>query len=214
MLLKKGVYPYEYMDSWENFDETTLSPKEGFYSNLNLEDIGDEDYAHAQKVWDVFEIKTLGEYHNLYAQSDTLLLADVLKNFRNKYLEIYELDAIYFVSAPGLAWQACFKKTGLKLELLTDYHMLLMIEKEIRGGICQAAHRYFKANDKYMNNYDKKIDSSYIIYRILDGNNLYGRAMSQKLPVNGFKCVKKLSKFNEDLKKNMMKIVIEDILLK
>ena len=92
--------------------------------------------------------------------------------------------------------------------------MLLMIEKEIRGGICQAAHRYFKANDKYMNNYDKKIDSSYIIYRILDGNNLYGRAMSQKLPVNGFKCVKKLSKFNEDLKKNMMKIVIEDILLK
>ena len=103
MLLKKGVYPYEYMESWENFDETTLSPKEGFYSNLNLEDIGDEDYAHAQKVWDVFEIKTLGEYHNLYAQSDTLLLADVLKNFRNKYLEIYELDAIYFVSAPGLA---------------------------------------------------------------------------------------------------------------
>ena len=106
LLLRKGIYPYEYMDSWEKFDETTLPPKEAFYSNLNLEDISDEDYAHAQKVWDVLEIKKLGEYHNLYAQTDTLLLEDVLENFRNKCLEIYELDPIYFVSAPGLAWQA------------------------------------------------------------------------------------------------------------
>ena len=92
---------------------------------------------HAQKVWDVFEIKNRGEYHNLYVQSDTLLLADVFENFRNKCLEIYELDPINFVSAPGLAWQACLKKTGVKLELLTDYYMLLMIEKRIRGGIFQ-----------------------------------------------------------------------------
>ena len=99
------------MDSWEKFDENTLPPK-GFYSNLNLEDISDEDYAHAQKVWDVFEIKNLGEYHNLYVQSDTLLLKDKFKNFRNKCLEIYKLDPVYFVSAPGLAWQACLKKTS------------------------------------------------------------------------------------------------------
>ena len=112
MLLRKGVYPYEYMDSWEKFDETTLPPKEAFYSNLNLEDISDEDYAHAQKVWDVFEIKNRGEYHDLYVQSDTLLLADVFENFRNMCLEIYELDPVYFVSAPRLAWQACFIKTG------------------------------------------------------------------------------------------------------
>ena len=144
MLLRKGVYPYEYMDSWEKFDETTLPPKEAFYSNLNLEDISDEDYAHAQKVWDVFEIKNRGEYHDLYVQSDTLLLADVFENFRNMCLEIYELDPTYFVSAPGLAWQACLKKTGVKLELLTDYDMLLMVEKGIRGGICQATHRYAK----------------------------------------------------------------------
>ena len=107
LLLRKGVYPYEYMDSWEKFDETALPPKKDFYSNLNLEDISDEDYAHAQKVWDVFEINNLGEYHDLYVQSDTLLLADVCENFRNMSLEIYELDPIYFVSAPGLAWQAC-----------------------------------------------------------------------------------------------------------
>ena len=109
LLLRKGVYPYEYMDSWEKFDETTLPPKESFYSNLNLEDISDEDYAHAQKVWDVFEINNLGEYHDLYVQSDTLLLADVYENFRNMCLEKYRLDSAHFVSAPGLAWQACLK---------------------------------------------------------------------------------------------------------
>ena len=129
LLLRKGVYPYEYMDSWEKFDETTLPPKEAFYSNLNLEDISDEDYAHAQKVWDVFQIKNRGEYHDLYVQSDTLLLSDVFENFRNKCLEIYELDPIYFVSAPGLAWQVCLKKTGVKLGLITDNDMILMIEE-------------------------------------------------------------------------------------
>ena len=117
---------------------------------------------------------------------------------RNKCLEIYELDPIYFVSAPGLAWQACLKKTGVKLELITDYDMLLMIEKGIRGRICQARQRYVKANNKYMKNSDKNNEPSYIEY--LDTNNLYGWAMSQKLPVKGFRWVKpkKLSKFNED----------------
>ena len=94
----------------------------------------------------------IGEYHNLYVQSDTLLVADVFENFRNKCLEIYGLDPIYFVSAPGLAWQACLKKAEVKLELLTDYYMILMIEKGIRGAICQATHRYVKANNKYMKN--------------------------------------------------------------
>ena len=138
------------MDSSEKFDETTLPPKEAFYSNLNLKYIRDEDYAHAQKVCDVFEIKNLGEYHDLYVQSDTLLLADIFENFRNKCLEIYGLDPVYFVSAPELAWQACLKKTEVKLELLTDYNIILMVEKGIRSGICQAVHRYAKANNKYI----------------------------------------------------------------
>ena len=89
-------------------------------------------------MWGVFEIKNLGEYRDLYVKSDTLLLSDVFENFRNKSIEMYELDPIYFVSSPGLAWQACLKKARVKLELLTDYDMLLMIEKGIRGGICQA----------------------------------------------------------------------------
>ena len=101
LLLRKSVYPYEYMNSWEKFDETALLPKEAFYSNLNLEDINNEDYAQVQKVWEVFEITNLGEYHDLYVQSDTFLLADVFENLRNMYLEIYDLDPIYIVSAPG-----------------------------------------------------------------------------------------------------------------
>ena len=113
-------------------------------------------------------------------------------------LDIYELDPVYFVFAPGLAWQACLKTTEVRLELLTGYDMTLMIEKGIRGAICQAIHRYAQADNKYMKNYDKNIESSYLIY--LDANNLYGWAMSHKLPVNGFKWLKKkkLSKFNED----------------
>ena len=124
MLLRKGIYPYEDMDNWGKFDETTLPPKEAFYSNLNLENISDEDYEHAQKVWNISEIKNRGEYHDLHFQSDTLLLADVFENFRNKCIEIYELDPMYFVSAPGLAWQACLKMAEVKLELITDYDML------------------------------------------------------------------------------------------
>ena len=172
MLLRKGFYPYEYMDSWEKFDEAALPSKKDFYSNLNLEDARDKDYAYAQKVLDVFKIKNLGEYHNSYVQSDTLLPADVYENFRNMCLEKYQLDPIYFVSTPGLTWQACLKKTGVELELLTDTDMLLMIEKGTRGGICQATHRYAKANNKYMKNYNKNIESSHIQY--LDTDNLYG----------------------------------------
>ena len=147
------------MYSWERFNETSLPPKKSFHSELNLEDISDKDYLHAQKVWDVFEIRNLGEYHDLYVQTDTLLLADVYEKFRDKCIEIYGLDPSHFLSAPGLAWQACLKKTEVKLELLTDYDMILMIEKGIRGGICQATHRYAKANNKYMKNYNKNFES-------------------------------------------------------
>ena len=176
------------MDSWEKFDENALPPEEAFYSNLNFEDISNEDYAHTQKVWNVFEIKNLGEYHDLCVQSDALLLADAYENFRNMCLDKYELDPTNFVSASGLACRACLKKTGVKLELITDYDMILMIEKGIRGGIYQATQRFAKANNKYMKNYNKNIESSYIEH--LGANSLYGWAMSPKVPVKGFKWVK------------------------
>ena len=125
------------------------------------------------------------DYHDWYVQTDTPLLADVYENYRNKCLEIYGLDPSYFYSAPGLAWEACLKKTGVKLELLTDINMLLMIENSIRGGMCQATYRHLKANNKYMKIYDKDQESSYLEY--LDANNLHGWAMCEKLLVNGFK---------------------------
>ena len=147
-----------------------------------------------------FKLKNLGEYHDLYVQSDTLLLADVFENFRNTCLKVYELDPAHFLSLPGLAWQVCLKKTSIELELLTDYDMLLMVEEGIRSGICHSIHRHAKANNKYMKNYNESKESSYIQY--LDANNLYGWAMSQKLPVNDFKWIEDTSKIDEEFIKN------------
>ena len=134
LLLRKGVYPYEYMDNWEIFNEALLPNKEAFYSNLDMENITDTDYIHTNKVYKEFKLKNLGEYHNLYVQSDT----DVFENFRNMCIKVYKLDPANFLTAPGLAWQACLKKTGVKLELLTYSDMLLMVEEGIRGGMCHA----------------------------------------------------------------------------
>ena len=185
MLLRKGVYPYEYMDGWDKFNETSIPNKESFYSNFTMENITETGYRHVNNVFKTFKLNNLGDYHDLYVQSDTLLLADVFENFRKDYIKTYELDPTHFILFPGLPWQACLKKkTGVELELLTDYDMLLMIEEGIRGGLCHAVHRYAKANSKYMKNYDKSKESSYIQY--LDANNLYGVAMSEKLPINEF----------------------------
>ena len=165
-----------------------------------MENIEDIDYRHGNNVFKIFKLKNLREYRDLYVQSDTLLLADVFENFRNKCLEVYELDPTHFLSLPGLAWQACLKKMNMELELLTDYDMLLMVEEGVRGGICHSIHRYAKANNKYMKDYNKNIESSYIQY--LDANNLYGWAMSQKLPKNNFKWVEDTSIINEEFIKN------------
>ena len=192
------------MDGWDKFNKTSIPSKESFYSNLSMENISETDYRHASNVFKTFKLNNLGDYHDLYVPSDTLLLVDVFENFRKACIKEYELDPAHFLSLPGLAWQPSLKKTGVELELLTDYDMLLMIEEGIRVGICHAENRYAKANNEYMKNYDENKESLYIQY--LDANNLYGAAMSEKLPINGFKWVNDISGINEKFIKRYDKI--------
>ena len=186
ILKQKGFYPYEYMDSEEKFNDTKIPPREAFYSKLSGRGITEKDYKHAGNVWNSFKMKTFKEYHELYNITDVLLLADVFENFRDLCLKIYGLDPVYYFTAPGLAWDACLKITDIELELLSDPNMLLMFEKGIRGGISIISNRYGEANNKYMRKgYNKNKPSKYLMY--LDANNLYGCAMSEKLPSHGFK---------------------------
>ena len=187
LLSKKGVYPYDFMDNINKFQETNLPPKEKFYSKLNDEHITQQDFEHAQKVWKTFKCKNMGVYHDLYLKTDVLLLADVFEEFRNVCLENYELDPAWYFTSPGLAWDASLKKTEVKLELLTDIEMLQMIEKGTRGGVSMISNRFGKANNKYMKDFNPEKPSTFIPY--LDANNLYGWAMCEPLPVGGFEWV-------------------------
>ena len=209
LMTRKGIYPYDYMDSFEKFNKTELPTKEEFYSILNNEHITNEDYCHAQKVWNTFQLQTMGEYHNLYLKSDILLLSDVFENFRKTCLQYYKLDPCHYFTSPGLSWDAMLKMTDIKLELMTDIDMFQFIEKGMRGGISYIANRYGKANNKYMREYNENEPSKYIMY--LDANNLYGWAMSQYLPTGGFKCLTEkqinkinLAQYNEDSNKGLI----------
>ena len=180
LMKKKGVYPYDYMNSFSRFNENQLPKREEFYSILNDTDISEDDYKHAQKVWDAFKIRNLGEYHDLYLKTDILLLADVFENFRKTCLHHYRLDPSHYMSSPGLSWDAMLKMAKINLDLISDIDMQLFIEKGLRGGISYISHRHGKANNKYMRDYNPQEESSYLMY--LDANNLYGWAMSQPLP--------------------------------
>ena len=175
LIARKGVYPYDFMDStsFDKFNEK-LPTKEDFYSILNDEHISDVEYQHAQNVWNTFSFKNMGEYHDLYLKSDILLSADVFENFRKTCLEYYKLDPCHYFTSPGLSWDAMLKITNIKLELMTDIDMFQFIEKGLRGGISYIANRYGQANNKYMKEYNDKAPSKYIMY--LDANNLYGRS--------------------------------------
>ncbi len=185
LLKQKGVFPYEFMDCFNKLQYGKLPEKKEFHSKLNNTDISNEDYAHAQNVWKTFGCKTMHNYHNLYLKTDVLLLPDIMENFRKLCMKNCRLDPMWYYTVPGLAWDAALKITNMNLKLLTDPIMYLMVENGIRGGISTIRKRYAKANNKYMENYDKE-ESMYIPY--LDTNNLYGWAMSnlcQRMDLNG-----------------------------
>ena len=185
LLKQKGFFPYEYLDSIEKLKDLTPPPQKAFYSKLTGKGINNYNYNHVLNVWKTWNMKTLKDYLELYNITDVLLLADVFENFRDICLKNYGLDPVYYYTAPGLAWDAMLKMTKINLELLSDVDKLLMIEKGIRGGISIISNRYGKANNKYMKDFNKKELSKYLMY--LDANNLYGAAMSEKLPVHSFK---------------------------
>ena len=184
LLKQKGFYPYEYMDNTEKLKDTKPPPQKAFYSKLNNKGINNHNYNHVLNVWKTLKIKSLKEYHEVYNKTDVLLLADVFEKFRDLCLKNYGLDPAHYYTAPGLAWDAMLKMTKINLELLSDVDKLLMIEKGIRGGISIISNRYGKANNKYMKDFNIKEPSKYLMYE--DVNNLYGWAMSQKLPVHSF----------------------------
>ena len=199
LLIRKGVYPYDYMDSFDKFNETKLPPINEFYSKLYDSNVDKKDYAHAQNVWSHFGFKNMGEYHDLYLKTDVVLLADIFENFRDVCLKNYKLDPAWYYTSPGLSWDALLKKTEIKLDLLSDINMILFVESGIRGGVSMISNRYGKANNKYMENYNSAEESKFITY--LDANNLYGWGMSQKLPYKNFRWLDeaKLAKFDPTL---------------
>ena len=185
LLKQKGFYPYDYMDNIEKLKDPKPPPQKAFYSKLTGEGISNINYYHVLKVWRTFKMKNFKTYHEIYNKTDVLLLADVFEKFRDICLKNYGLDPVYYYTAPGLAWDAMLKMTGVNLELLSDVDMLLMIEKGIRGGVSMVSNRYGKANNKYMKDFNESELSKFLMY--FDANNLYGGAMSEKLPVHNFK---------------------------
>jgi hypothetical protein len=188
LLKQKGIYPYSFMDHWDKFDVLTKDlKKEHFTNDLAGEEIKDNEFEFYNKVCNELHLKTLGEYHDLYLKTDVLLLADVFENFRKVCLSCYSLDPCHYFSAPGLAWDACLKMSEIKLELISDVDMYNFVEKGLRGGLSVITHRKATANNKYMKGFDVNKPKTYIPY--LDANNLYGWAMKQYLPYEGFKWI-------------------------
>ena len=187
LVKKKGVYPYEYLDSFKKFKESKLPDNDNFFSSLKDCGISDQEYQRAVNLWKVFEIKNLGEYHNLYLKTDVLLLCDVFEKFINTCLEYYCLDPCHYFSSPGLSWDAMLKVTGIELEKINNIDVHLFMEKEMRGGISYISKRYSKS--------DK---NKTIMY--WDPNNLYGWAMTQNLPYCDFKFLSQKKFDSFDLK--------------
>ncbi|XP_039288489.1 uncharacterized protein LOC120352367 [Nilaparvata lugens] len=190
LVSRKGVFPYKYCDSWEKLEETSLPPKEEFFSKLTDSHISDEAYEHAQQVCEKFDCKTLEEYSDLYLKTDVLLLANVFECFRDMCLRNYNLDCAHYFTSPGFSFDVMLKYTKVELELLTDYDMYMFIERGIRGGITTCVHQHAIANNAYTGApVDPEKPTSYLLYTV--ANNLYSWAMCQLLPCQKFQWMEK-----------------------
>ena len=185
LLSQKGVYPYSYIKNFQVFEERSLPPKEAFYNELLEEDISDEKYQYAEKVWSTFQCEHLGDYHDLYLYTDIFLLADIFEAFRQVCLKQYSLDPAHYYTVPGFAWDAALKYTQVELDTIHDIDIYQFLERGIRGGISMISHRYAEANNSHLTHYNSEKPNTFITYQ--DANNLYGHAMVQSLPISHFK---------------------------
>ena len=184
LLLRKGIFPYAYVDAWGKLDDNALPPRDSFFNELRNEECSEADYGHAARVWDGFQCRTLKGYMELYLKTDVLILADIFEEFREVCTTNYGLDPAHYISAPQLSWDSMLKLTECKLELISDPEMFSCIDPGIRGGVSMITTRFARANNPYMSTFDPALPTSYIIY--LDANNLYGWAMSMPMPNGGF----------------------------
>jgi hypothetical protein len=173
------------MDGSHRFLETSLPPKDCFYSKLNEQGISDVEYCKAQTIWNTFACKTLHDYHDIYLKSDVLLLSDVFEAFRLMSLNKYKLDPVHYYTLPSLSWDALLKLTKVKLDLISDPEIYLFLENNIRGGVSMISKRYAKANNPFVDGYDETKPNTWLVY--LDANNLYGYSMQQSLPQSNFR---------------------------
>lgn len=181
----KGVYPYSWVDGApEKFAQSELPPITAFHNDLDDEPCSQSDYDHANNVWKLSGCKNFGDYHDLYLKLDVTILTDVFESFRRSMKKSYGLDPAHYFTLPGFAWSAKLKMTGIKMEL-TDLNMVASVEGMLRGGVCAVSHRHAKANNPRVAGYDPTKPKKWLRYD--DANNLYGWAMSQKLPVGNFK---------------------------
>ncbi|KAM7358527.1 uncharacterized protein ACRADG_003468 isoform 2-T2 [Cochliomyia hominivorax] len=196
LLIKKGVFPTNYLNSLDKLRETKLPKIQDFYNKLNDTHCSLEEYAHAEEVWNKFQCKTLEDYLMLYMKADVLLLADVFENLRKISQTVYGLDPSHFYTGSDFSWDAMLKTTNIKLDLITDLEIFKFIHSGLRGGITQCAQRHTIANNKYLADYNSTEPSKFLIH--LEANNLNGWAMSQSLPESGFEWVKDVENFSLD----------------
>lgn len=185
LLSRKGVFCYDYLDSWDKMIELNPIPQDKFYNKLNKANLSDDDYHQYLAVCHTMGTRTLQDYLELYLKVDILILADVFEEFRKFSMENHNLDPCHYSTLPGLSWEACLKMTKVKLELITDPEMYEFFENAIRGGISVISRRFAIGNNRFMQIYDPEKKTSYILY--YDANNLYGWAMSEPLPVSDFR---------------------------
>jgi len=190
LLFKKGVYPYAFVKGLEAFEETSLPPRECFYNDLKEEEVSEEDYKFAEKLWHEMKFTNLGHFHDFYLRNDVLQLTDTFEEFRLTLYKQYKLDPLYSFTSSGYSWMAMLLTTQVELELISDYNQYLFVESAIRGGLVQSNTKFSQANNAQLenpNDYDPNKPSNNIVY--YDCNALYSTAMAHYLPLGDFEWV-------------------------